>query len=123
MDKSGKLSWGELAAELEPGSAEFETIRRLFEAHDTDGDSLIDTHGRRRMMRYCTVPGVPGPRPWLWLWLLLSKTNDFIKMINSFSKTDDFIKMRNPLSKTDDIINLINSLSKTNDFIKTHKFF
>ena len=54
--------------------------------------STTSSHGRRRMMRYCTVPGVPGPRPWLWLWLLLSKTNDFIKMINSLSKTDDFIK-------------------------------
>ena len=86
------------------------TARRLCKV--TSGHFFLlakQVHGRRRMMRYCTVPGVPGPRPWLWLWLLLSKTNDFIKMINSLSKTDDFIKM-------------INSLSKTDDFIKTDKF-
>ena len=40
---------------------------------------------------------------------LLSKTDDFITMINSLNKTDDFIKM-------------INSLSKTDDFVKNDKF-
>ena len=31
---------------------------------------------------------------------VLSKTDDFIKMISLFSKTDDFVKMINLLSKT-----------------------
>ena len=46
-----------------------------------------------------------------------------LKIINSPNKTDDLKqKMLKFLSKTNDFIKTINSLSKTDDFIKTHKF-